>query len=200
MQSVARVLQHLVNAPAVKAVQIGSEILAHLARRGPGLPRRKLVVLVNVGLFQGLEFGHRVGQAGGGHAPSPDGGSHQVERLGAARQPLAKQITVHGPEDQALGTTRRTGHHADVLGQQAVLSHVGAGCGAGVNAQCFHDSTVFNFCSLGRQGVIGLTTLGIWGLGKTASVFERRSKSLLGSSGKHARPFDWQWLFHRLGS
>ena len=159
MQPIPGVLQHLVDAPAVKTMQIGFEILAHLVGCGPCLTWQELIVLVDVGIFQCLEFTHRVVQASRRHAPGANRGADQIHRLGAARQPLAKQVTVHGTQDQALGAACSPGDHADVLRQQAMLGHVGPGFGTSVNLQGFHNSTELSACSVGRQGVIGLTTL-----------------------------------------
>ena len=41
-----------------------------------------------------------------------------MHRLRGLRQPLPKNKTVQRPEDQPLGSARRTGHHADVLRPQ----------------------------------------------------------------------------------
>ena len=46
--------------------------------------------------------------------------AHQMHGLRGLRQPLPKNKTVQWPEDQPLGSARRTGHHADVLRPQAV--------------------------------------------------------------------------------
>ena len=53
MQAQAWVVNDLVNPSAVKAMQIGFEIVTDLVRRGSALTRGQRVVLMDIGLFQG---------------------------------------------------------------------------------------------------------------------------------------------------
>ncbi len=142
MQPVARVVQHLVDASAEEAPQVGAKARADLVGAVPLLARRQFVVLGDVVALQPRQRGQGLVQAGGGHAPGPDGRAHQVHRLGAARQPVAKDEAVQRPEDQALGAAGRGGNDAHVLRAQAVLFDVGAGRGAGIEAQGRHENAM----------------------------------------------------------
>jgi hypothetical protein len=142
VQAVARVVQHLADAPAVEGLQAFAKALADEVGRGALLAGQQLVVLVDVVVLQPVEGGHGVGQAGGGHAPGADGAAHQVHRLAAAGQPVAEQKAVQRAEDQALGAAGRAGDDADVLRAQAVLLDVAPGGGAGMDAQGFHGLMV----------------------------------------------------------
>jgi hypothetical protein len=93
---------------------------------------------MDIGLFQGKQLFFWLGQTCGRHAPSANGGTHQVNGLVAAWQPMAKQKSVYRSQNQALGTTCCTWHHTDVLGQQAFVGNVLAGRGASINAQGPH--------------------------------------------------------------
>ena len=90
MQAIARMVNHWVNPAAVKPVQIGGEIGADLVRRGSTLTGGQFVVLMDIFLFQGKQFFLWLGQAGGGHAPCANGGTHQVDGLVTAWQPMTK--------------------------------------------------------------------------------------------------------------
>ncbi len=80
--------------------------------------------------------------------------------LRGLRQPLPKNKTVQRPEDQPLGSARRTGHHADVLRSQTVLLDVAARDGAGVKAKGFQaqNPAVYFFkpCSLAKAEAMAL--------------------------------------------
>jgi len=121
-----------------KTLQIGRKICTHLAGCGSGLARLQFVVLVDIGLFQALQFFHRLGQTRGCHAPSTDRGAHQVNCLIAGCQPLSKQKTVQRPKQQAFGATGRAWNHPNVLRLQAVCFQMLQGLGASVNGQGFH--------------------------------------------------------------
>ena len=153
MQPVARVAQHLVDAPAVERPQVGAKARADLVGAVPLLARWQLVVLGDVVALQPLQRGQGLVQTGGGHAPGPDGRTHQVHRLRTARQPVAKDEAVQRPEDQALGATGGRGNDAHVLRAQAVLFDVGAGRGAGVEAQGRHGNAMQ---TNGKEGVVGI--------------------------------------------
>ncbi len=90
MQAQAWVVNDLVNPSAVKAMQIGFEIGTDLVRRGPALTRSQRVVLMDLGLFQGKQLFFWMGQTGCGQTPCPDGGTHQVDGLITARQPMTE--------------------------------------------------------------------------------------------------------------
>ncbi len=124
MQVVAWVAQHLVDAPAVKGLQVVAELAAHLLGAGAFGARRQFIVLGDVVALQPLKHGHWVGQRGGGHAPSANRGANQVHRLGALRQPLAKNEAIQRAEDETLGPTGRARNSADVFGPQAVGADV----------------------------------------------------------------------------
>ena len=120
MQTVPRVLQHMVNAPTVKVLKVGFKGFAHLLGCGAFLTWRKRVILMNIRFFKGLQLAARMRQAGGGQSPRPDRGSNQIHGLLAARQPLVKQITIQRAKNQALGATRRARYDANVFGTQTL--------------------------------------------------------------------------------
>ena len=138
VQLVARVAQHLGNAPAVKGLQVVAKLVAHLLRAHALLALGQLVVLVDVVVLQPLKGGHRLVQAGRGHAPGANGRAHQRHVLAALRQPLAKDKTVQRPQYQTLGATGGGRNHAHVRGLQAVRLHMGAGAGPGVDIERAH--------------------------------------------------------------
>mgnify|MGYP000502856529 CR=1 FL=1 len=121
MQVVARMLQHLGHAPAVKRLQAVAKLAADLLGRHPLLAGRQLVMLGNVVALQPLKGGHRVIQAGRGHAPGANGGADQMHWLVGLRQPLTKNESVQLSKDQSFGPARSGWHGAHVLGAQATL-------------------------------------------------------------------------------
>ena len=172
MQFVAWVLQHLLFAATVETVQIGREIGTHLGRGGPALAGLQFIVLVNVSVFQGLQFFHRMRQTGRGHAPSANRRAYQVNGLGTGGQPLAKQKTVQGPQQQALGATCGPGNDGNVLGLQTLGLQMLHSLGSGVDGQGFHAHGPHiragpNSALLGR---FLASSRGLWQLGQPLGV------------------------------
>ncbi|MDV7397053.1 hypothetical protein RZS08_36980, partial [Arthrospira platensis SPKY1] len=99
-----------------------------------------LVLLMDVIVLQPFEGGHGPIEAGRGHAPGADRRTHQIHRVVAGGQPLAKQEAIERPEDQALGPTGRPRHHPDVPRQKALLTNVSDGLGTGMDVQGLHAS------------------------------------------------------------
>ena len=154
MQVVARVAQHLVDAPAIKGLQVVAKFAAHLFGAGPLVSDGQLVVLGDVVALQALKSRHWVGQRGGGHAPSANGRADQVHRLGAVREPVAKNEAVQRAEDETLGPTGRARNSTDVFGPQAVGADVRQRGRAGVQSEraLGHRSALQRFkpCSLAK--------------------------------------------------
>lgn len=97
--------------------------------------RCRRVMLRDVVALQTMVDGHRVVQAGGGHALGTDRRTHQIDRLTVLRQPLAKQEPVQRPEDEALRSARSASDRGDMVRVQALTGQQLQGQRAGMNAQ-----------------------------------------------------------------
>ena len=114
MQAITRVLQHFLHAAAKKKLQIVGKLLAHRAGAGAFFTGLELVVLGDVIARQHVKRIFRLCQAGRGHAPGTNGSPHQVDGVLALGQPVTKQKTVQGPQNQTFGATGCCGHDGDV--------------------------------------------------------------------------------------
>ena len=139
MQPVARVPEDLRLVHAQLAVQFGAEHRADVAGFGR-LARGMVVCLVDVGLAQPMKTRHRIGQAGGGHAPGADGGTEQVHGVVAVGQPMAEEVAVERPQHQALGPASGGRNDAHIGRLQPPLAQAVQGGGTRMDLQGVHGS------------------------------------------------------------
>ena len=90
MQAITRVIEHFMNAPTIKSMQALAKPITDLFGTGALLTGQRFVVLVNVVVFKAVKGGNGMVQTCGRHAPRSNGGTYQVNRLGALRQPFPK--------------------------------------------------------------------------------------------------------------
>jgi len=137
MQAVVRVRQHLLLAPAEALGELGTEHLAHVARRRC-LAGCVLVALMDVVVGHLREGGIGVVEAGRGHPPGADRRAEQVHPLRAACQPLAEDETVQRVEYQPFRAAGRGRHGAHIGTSQAVFLQMLERARAGMDVECLH--------------------------------------------------------------
>lgn len=150
MQFVTRVAEHLSDAATIEILKALAKGITDLLGVHTLLSRQRLVMLVDVVVFQPLKSDHRIIQASRGHAPRANGRTHQIHRLCALGQPVAKNEAVQGAEDQAFGATRCTRYDTNVFRQKAMFSNMGQGLGTRMNVEGLHGVYFFKPCSLAK--------------------------------------------------
>jgi hypothetical protein len=65
-------------------------------------------------------------------------------------QPITKNETVQGPQDQTLGATGRPRDDTNVFGPQTVFADVGERFGASMEVERLHGFYFFRPCSLAK--------------------------------------------------